>query len=159
MPAFSPITRGALFNLNSLGVFVLNNVLQFSAFRSPANRLSQFKLEGEIRRLLVIVSVFLVVVLLMQPVASAQSQFATLSGSVRDGSGAVVRGARVTINNSASGEPRITETNADGFFAVPSLPVGTYNVTVELTGFQKWVGKGIALNGCDNRTLDIASKR
>ena len=110
------------------------------------------------RRLLVIVSVFLVVVLLMQPVASAQSQFATLSGSVRDGSGAVVRGAKVTINNSASGEPRITETNADGFFAVPSLPVGTYNVTVELTGFQKWVGKGIALNGGDSRTLDIAMK-
>jgi len=94
----------------------------------------------------------------MQPIASAQSQFATLSGTVRDESGAVVRGGKVTVTNALSGEPRVTESNDDGFFAVPSLPAGKYNVTIELAGFQKWVGKGITLNGGDSRSLDIAMK-
>lgn len=96
--------------------------------------------------------------LLFQQSTFAQSQFATLSGTVTDTSGAVVANAKVTVANALSGEPRVTESNKDGFFAVPSLPVGTYNVAVEMTGFQKWTGKGIVLNGGDSRTLNIAMK-
>src|SRR5258708_30558336 len=90
------------------GASVLKSVLRFSAFMSTANQLSQMKLGGGMRRLLVAVSVALVAVLLMQPIASAQSQFANLSGSVRDGSGAVVVGAGVTVKDAASGETRKT---------------------------------------------------
>jgi len=100
----------------------------------------------------------LAVLFLLQPSGFAQSQFATLSGTVVDTTGAIVRGAKVTVTNALSGEPRVTETNQDGFFAVPSLPVGTYNVAVEMTGFQKWVGKSIVLNGGDSRSLNISMK-
>jgi carboxypeptidase family protein len=110
------------------------------------------------KRLLVLAAAVVVLAFLLQPVASAQSQFATLTGTVHDTSGAVVRGAKVTITNAASGEPRITQTNGDGFFAAPSLPVGKYDVTVEMEGFEKWIGKGIVLNGGDTRSLDVSMK-
>jgi len=110
------------------------------------------------RRLLAIAGAIVALAFLLQPIASAQLNFATLTGTVHDTSGAVVRGAKVTITNAASGESRVSQTNTDGFFAVPSLPVGTYDVTVELAGFEKWVGKGIVLNGGDSRTLDVAMK-
>jgi hypothetical protein len=97
----------------------------------------------------------LAALLLILPVASAQSIFATLNGSVRDGSGAVVSGATVAVRNSASGETRKTVTNADGFFTVSTLPAGTYQVTVEMKGFKKWQGSGIMLNGSDSRTMNI----
>ncbi len=110
------------------------------------------------KRLLALAGAIFVLAFLMQPVASAQLQFATLSGTVHDTSGAIVRGAKVTITNTASGEPRISQTNSEGYFAVPSLPVGTYNLTVEMDGFEKWVGKGIMLNGGDTRSVDVALK-
>ena len=109
-------------------------------------------------KFLVVCAATLALCLLLQSAASAQLLYATLSGTVHDTSGAVVRGAKVTVTNAQSGEPRITQTNDDGFFAVPSLPVGTYNVTVELTGFEKWVGKGIMLNSGDSRTLGVSMK-
>src|SRR5258708_16780923 len=84
------------------GASVLKSVLRFSAFMSPANQLSQMKLGGGMRRLLVAVSMALVAVLLMQPIASAQSQFANLSGSVKDGTGAVVAGPHALSTDSAS---------------------------------------------------------
>src|SRR5579864_2039487 len=103
-------------------------------------------------------SVIVFALLVCQPAAYCQSQFATLTGTVVDTSGAVIRGAAVTVTNASSGERRLTVTNDDGFFAVPSLPVGTYSVNVEVAGFQKWVGKGIVLNGGDSRTLSAVMR-
>ena len=98
------------------------------------------------------------VLLLMQPFASAQSQFATLSGTVVDNSGAVVSGANVTVTLSHSAETRKTVTNAEGFFSLPALPAGTYEVSVEGKGFQRWHGTDIALNASDSRTMKIELK-
>jgi hypothetical protein len=88
----------------------------------------------------------------------AQSQFATLSGTVVDSSGAVVSGANVTLTLSASGETRKTLTNQDGFFSASTLPAGTYDVTVEMQGFQSWHGRNIVLNGADSRNIKIEVK-
>jgi len=60
----------------------------------------------------------------MQPIASAQSQFATLSGTVNDPSGAAVAGAKVAVKGTTSGESRQTETNGDGFFHLCYAPGG-----------------------------------
>ncbi len=100
----------------------------------------------------------LVASLLLQPVCSAQSQFATLSGTVTDSSGAVVSGANVTIKPSHSADTRKTVTNADGFFSMPALPVGTYDVFVEMKGFQKWHATDLILNASDSRTIKIELK-
>jgi hypothetical protein len=110
------------------------------------------------KRLILAAGVVLIVFLLMQPVAFAQSQFANLSGSVKDSTGAVVAGATVVVKDSASGETRKTVTNPDGFFSLSTLPASTYNVTVEMKGFQKWHGTGVVLNGADSRSMNIELK-
>jgi hypothetical protein len=96
--------------------------------------------------------------LLALPLAFGQSQFATLNGTVSDASGAVANDANVTVKNVASGQSRRTTTNQDGFFSVATLPAGTYQVIVEMKGFQKWVGSGIVLNGSDSKTMNINLK-
>ena len=66
----------------------------------------------------------------------AQGIFATLTGVVSDPSNAVVRNAKVTLIDAASGSARDTVTNSDGYFTFASVPVGTYNLKVEAGGFK-----------------------
>lgn len=106
------------------------------------------------KRILGLIAMFLLVL----PLAVGQSQFASLSGTVADATGAVANAANVTVKNVASGELRKTVTNRDGFFSVSTLPAGTYQVTVEMKGFQKWVGSGVVLNGSDSKTMNIELK-
>lgn len=110
------------------------------------------------KRLIPSVGVVLIAFLLMQPITFAQSQFANLSGSVKDSTGAIVAGATVVVKDSASGETRKTVTNPEGFFSLSTLPASTYNVTVEMKGFQKWHGTGVVLNGADSRSMNIELK-
>src|ERR1035437_7964040 len=106
------------------------------------------------KRILGLIAMFLWV----RPLAVGQSQFASLSGTVADATGAVANAANVTVKNVASGELRKTVTNREGFFSVSTLPAGTYQVTVEMKGFQKWVATGIILNGSDSRTINVPLK-
>jgi Carboxypeptidase regulatory-like domain len=104
------------------------------------------------------ISVLIATFLLILPLAFGQSQFASLSGTVTDSSGAVAAGANVTVKNAASGELRKAVTNHDGFFSLSTVPAGTYQVIVEMKGFQKWVGTGVVLNGSDTKTMNIELK-
>jgi hypothetical protein len=87
--------------------------------------------------------------------ASAQSIFAHLSGSVTDTSGAVVAGAKITVTNSATRITQQLTTNKDGYFSVGQLAIGTYDVSVQAKGFEKWNGTGIVLNASDVKDLSI----
>ena len=69
----------------------------------------------------------------------AQSDTAQISGFVKDPTASVVPGASVTITNEATGLERKTATNESGYYVVSSLPPGFYTVTVEATGFKKFV--------------------
>lgn len=84
----------------------------------------------------------------------AQALFATLTGVVTDPSGAVVPGAKVTLHNSASGDTRDTVTDGQGYYTFASVAVGTYDVTVEATGFQGYKATGIALGGGEKRNVN-----
>src|SRR5215475_7009331 len=68
---------------------------------------------------------------------SGQTIFGRISGTVVDSSGAVVPGATVTVINNANNAARTAVTDDSGFYTVTNLPVGTYTVTVERTGFKK----------------------
>ncbi|MGO9275369.1 MAG: carboxypeptidase regulatory-like domain-containing protein [Terriglobia bacterium] len=109
------------------------------------------------RRLFQFLGVAAICFLLARP-APAQSLFASLSGTVVDSSGAVIPGADVTVKNSDSGTARKVETNQYGYFSLTEVPTGTYEVSVFLKGFEKWVGTGIALSGGDSRTMNITLK-
>jgi hypothetical protein len=87
--------------------------------------------------------------------AAAQRTTATIRGTIRDSSQAVVPGATVTAANQDTGLTRTTVTNADGLYSVPDLPVGRYNVTAELTGFKTATRTNVPLRVADDYLIDF----
>ena len=69
--------------------------------------------------------------------AFAQQETATMTGTVRDASGAVVPKATVTVTNIRTNIGVKTETDDAGFYTIPSLRPGEYSVTAESAGFSK----------------------
>lgn len=92
---------------------------------------------------------------------SAQTVTGTLSGTVTDTTGAVVSGARVTAKNTETGLARDGATNDEGFFNMPFLPLGVYDLTAEAQGFQKVIKTGVSVelnkNTVSNFKLEISS--
>jgi hypothetical protein len=88
--------------------------------------------------------------------SAAQDARGTISGTVVDSSKGVVPGASVTITNTAMGTNASAMTNPDGHFEVPYLIPGTYRVTVELSGFKKYVRDNIEVRIADRLQLDIS---
>jgi hypothetical protein len=76
-------------------------------------------------------------VLLSAGLASGQSDFGSISGFVRDPSGASVPKAKVNLRNQ-SGLERQTLTIDSGYYAVTNLPPGMYTLSVEAPGFKKY---------------------
>src|SRR5580693_5794458 len=103
-------------------------------------------------------SISLVFVLLAAASLSAQTFRGTILGTVTDPSGAVVAGATVTVRNTGTGLQRTTETSADGSFALPELPIGTYNVTVTQSGFDTFLTTGVTVDVASERRVDAKMK-
>ena len=85
-----------------------------------------------------------------------QGIFATLTGVVSDPSGGVVANAKIILKDAESGSARDTVTNNDGYFTFASVPVGTYSLTVEATGFQAYKADSISLGGGEKRNLNVS---
>lgn len=86
----------------------------------------------------------------------AQGIFGTLTGVVTDASGALVANAKVTLRDAASGSDRTTITDGQGYYTFASVPVGTYNLIVEDTGFQTYKVNGIGLGGGEKRNVNVS---
>ncbi|HSS99796.1 MAG TPA: carboxypeptidase regulatory-like domain-containing protein, partial [Terriglobales bacterium] len=95
---------------------------------------------------------------LLVSLSQAAEVTANISGSVTDASGAVVAQAKVTLTNIATNESRNADTDNDGAYQFSKLAIGTYRLTVERTGFNKYVREGIVLNVNQNAKLDVALK-
>lgn len=67
---------------------------------------------------------------------SAQNRSATVSGIVRDGTGAVLPGATVTVRAVATNQTRHTVSDERGRYAFPNQDIGVNEIVAELTGFQ-----------------------
>src|SRR5712691_9918805 len=76
---------------------------------------------------------------------STQCSTATITGTVKDASGAVLPAVLVTAKHLETGLTRTDEADASGNFSIPSLPVGPYEVTAEKMGFRREVRRGIDL--------------
>ena len=88
--------------------------------------------------------------------ASAQEITGSIVGTVKDSNGAAVKGATVTVTDSAKQVVvRTVTTNDDGQFDVRDLPVTNYDVSVEAQSFKKHVESGVQVNVGQRRTLDI----
>src|SRR2546425_6608863 len=75
----------------------------------------------------------------------AQQVTAAITGRVADPSDAVIPGAKVTAKDVARGTVWTTETNTEGLYNLPRVPVGTYEIRVEAPGFQTAVHPPIEL--------------
>ncbi|MGA7240834.1 MAG: carboxypeptidase-like regulatory domain-containing protein, partial [Bryobacteraceae bacterium] len=87
--------------------------------------------------------------------AFAQSERGTITGAVRDSTGALVPAAKVTVTNSATNVAINAATNDQGEFTVPSLQPGTYTVRVEKQGFRPTEEKGLAVDAGSNVRADV----
>ncbi|MGH9354110.1 MAG: carboxypeptidase-like regulatory domain-containing protein, partial [Terriglobia bacterium] len=95
----------------------------------------------------------LFVSLLVSGAVFAQSDFGTISGFIKDPSGATVPGAKVTIQNQ-SGLERQATTDSSGHYAITNLPPAFYTMTAEASGFQKYVSKQNKLDPSGHLGLD-----
>lgn len=81
-------------------------------------------------------------VLSVHLVVDAQEATGKIIGIVTDPQGAVVVGAKVTVTNEGTQTTQVTRdtlTNTEGSYQISSLPIGTYRVTIERTGFKTYV--------------------
>jgi hypothetical protein len=89
--------------------------------------------------------------------AAAQFDRGQISGVIKDGSGAVIPGATVTATQvQSTQQPRVTVTDASGFYTFANLPSGRYDISAELQGFKKSVREGVQLDATGALTIDFA---
>jgi len=66
----------------------------------------------------------------------AQTNLASITGTITDSTGAAISNSTVTILNKATTATRTATTSSTGFYTFPSLPPGTYTIRAEAAGFQ-----------------------
>src|SRR5207249_812717 len=80
-------------------------------------------------------TIALLILTTLASAASAQTSLATLRGKVSDEQGGVLPGATVTARQTDTNTTRTSVTEGLGQYFLPNLPAGTYELTVDLTGF------------------------
>src|SRR5437762_1311940 len=93
------------------------------------------------------------------PFAGAQSTGGRIRGTVVDPSGGAVTAANVNLRNEATGGERTAQSSATGEYVFLEVPVGTYTVELQLTGFKKYLRKGVTLelNRSEEHTSELQS--
>ena len=87
--------------------------------------------------------------------AAAQVRLAEISGTITDDSGAVLPGATLTATHVDTQQVRTAVTEASGRYLLTALPVGVYEVHVELSGFNPVVVKDYRLGIGESARLDL----
>ena len=99
--------------------------------------------------------VVVAMVILFGALLAAQEITGDIRGVVKDPTGALISGAKVSVTNTdRNAAIRTMTTGTDGSYVAPYLPVGHYQVAVEAQGFKKLVVNDIVLNVNDHRIVD-----
>jgi hypothetical protein len=93
--------------------------------------------------------------LLMVSVVFAQSDRGTVTGTVTDPSGATIPGAAIAATNSDTGTEYKAASTATGNFTLAQLPAGTYELSVTVPGFKKYVRPGIVVSVAQTVRTDV----
>ncbi len=101
-------------------------------------------------------SIFAILALLAASTLSAWAveTSGNILGTVRDVTGASVPNAKVTVTNEATGMTRSVSTDGLGEYNLKLLPVGSYTVRIEATGFSTYVQRGITVDVNENARID-----
>jgi outer membrane receptor protein involved in Fe transport len=109
------------------------------------------------RTVLLAVLIFAISSLCVHP-ALAQISVAQLTGTVHDPSGGVVAKATVSLRDTSTNRVYTTTTSDSGFYVLPNLAPGTYELKVSYTGFSTFVETGINLTVGQSASIDVALK-
>ena len=78
-----------------------------------------------------------------------------INGTAKDQTGAVVPGVEVTATQTETGVKRSTQTDAEGNYTLPNLPLGPYRLEATKEGFRTYVQTGIVLQVGSSPELPI----
>jgi hypothetical protein len=92
------------------------------------------------------------------PSVLAQQTTGTVLGRILDDQGGALPGATVTATNPATGFVRDAVTDAEGVYRLPALPVGRYDLKVDLAGFTSIDQRGVIVNVGQTISLDFNLK-
>ena len=92
---------------------------------------------------------------ILASVASAQLDQGQIAGTVMDSTQAIVVGAKVVAVSDATGRAQTAQTGANGSYVLTNLQVGLYEVTVEAAGFKKYVQSAVKVDAATRATLDV----
>src|SRR5579864_4656058 len=87
--------------------------------------------------------------------AFAQSNQGTITGTISDPAGAVIPAAVIQIKNLATGVVFNGGTSATGNYVIP-VPAGTYEITVTVPGFKKFVQQNVQVIVANDTRKDIS---
>ena len=88
----------------------------------------------------------------------ATISFAQLNGTILDTSGRTIAGASVTLRDLGTNLTYSGVSNSTGSYLVPNLPPAQYELTVQNSGFAKYVRTGIVLTVGQTATIDVTLK-
>ncbi len=94
-------------------------------------------------------------ILLFVPFAAHAQDAGSVTGTVRDSSGAVVPDAEVTASSATIGVTRTTTTNADGDYLAGALPPGAYDLRVTAKGFKAFQVKKVIVRVAEKARVDV----
>src|ERR1017187_7830510 len=97
-------------------------------------------------------------ILIVPALVMAQSDRGTITGTVSDPTGALIPAAKVVATRADTGAVYQTVTTSTGNYTLPSLQVGVYNVSVEATGFTKYIQNGITVETVQVARVDVSLK-
>src|ERR1700719_975479 len=90
--------------------------------------------------------------------SQAGVNFAQLNGSVRDEGGGTIAKAAVTLHEVDTNLVYTTTTNESGFYTLPNVPPGRYELKISFDGFSNYTQTGFVLTVSQNATLDVVLK-
>src|SRR5499427_1991636 len=90
--------------------------------------------------------------------ACAQTQLATIFGTITDSTGAVITKAQVTVSSTNTGLKRAGLTDIKGQYHLAGLPPGMYTVCAEKEKFQTQVLEGIAVSSGASIAINLSLK-
>jgi hypothetical protein len=87
--------------------------------------------------------------------AAAQSNKGTITGTITDPNGAVVKDAKITVTNVATGESRDATSGDEGSYTIPALDPGVYRVNVSAQGFSPSIIEQVKLDTSSRQAVDV----
>ena len=95
-------------------------------------------------------------VFLFSIAAFAQSDRGTITGTVADPAGAVVAGAAIEAKNVATGAVYQTASSTTGNYTIAQLPAGSYQMSITVSGFKKFIRTGLVVEVAGTLRIDAA---